>query len=61
MAEKDFKTIDEQIEKNAPNLEEQEQKGHETEPVIDEEFEKKQKRENEIIETIVDGIFTFFQ
>jgi len=50
-----------QIEKNAPNPEEQEQKGHEPEPVIDEEFEKKQKRENSIIETVLDGIFTFFQ
>ena len=50
-----------QIEKNDPNLEEQEQKGHETEPVIDEEFERKQKRDNAIIKTVIDGILTFFQ
>ncbi|MBR3402727.1 MAG: hypothetical protein IKG67_10880 [Parasporobacterium sp.] len=49
------------IEKNDPNLEEQDQKEQEPEPVIDEEFEKKQKRENEIIETVLDGIFTFFR
>jgi len=50
-----------QFEKNDPNPEEQDQKEQESEPVIDEEFEKKQKRENEIINTVLDGIFTFFQ
>ena len=49
------------IEKDVSNPEEQEQKEQEPEPVIDEEFEKKQKRENEIIETVLDGIFTFFR
>ena len=49
------------IEKNDPNLEEQDQKKQESEPVIDEEFEKKQKRGNEIIETVLEGIFTFFR
>ena len=50
-----------QIEKNDPNMNEQDQKAHDPEPVIDEEFEKKQKRENAIIETVLDGIFTFFR
>lgn len=46
--------------KEDPNLEEQDQKEIKPEPVIDEESEKKQEREKEIIETVLDGIFTFF-
>ena len=50
-----------QSEKEKKNMEEKDQKKLDPETITDEEFEKKQKKENEIIKTALDGILTFFQ
>ena len=50
-----------QFEKEDSKSAEPEYKEQDPEPVSDEEFEKKQKKDNAIIKTVIDGVLTFFQ
>ena len=50
-----------QSKKEEQNLREPEKQEHDPGTISDEEFEKQQKKENAIIELILDGILTFFQ